>query len=147
MSVNMHRFICHSGDSTLKCTPMKFGLIWRALIRSGHVLTLWIMKSSLYRKPWMRTCALMHVHTQPNSIYTQHMQTQACIHPPTKKMDRTPGGIFNDASRLCFPLFFSSLFLPSLSFVWPTERCVLTGIVVWSQQTCNETCRGGRVSG
>lgn len=113
----MHRFICHSGDSTLKCTPMKFGLIWRALIRSGHVLTLWIMKSSLYRKPCMRTYARARAHTTKQHLYTAHANTgtQACIHPPTKKMDRTPGGflmtLLDFVSPCSSPLYF---YLPSL---------------------------------
>lgn len=124
---------------------MKFGLIWRALIRSGHVLTFWIMNALCAGNQYMHACA--RAHTQPaRHLYTTYAKhTGTDRHTIAQREDgqnpRTQGGFFNDASWLCLPPFSSRLplFLPPLSFVWPTERCILTGTVVCIQQTWDET--------
>lgn len=79
------------------------------------------------------TRTLVHARTHTNSI-CKHTRRRAYNGTARRWTGSPYGGLLMDLLD-----FFVLLFLPSRSFVWPTERCILTGNVVSSHQLCDES--------
>lgn len=127
-SACVRRPICHSVDSALKCTSI--GLIWRALIKSGHVLTL-----SNERAGHQHT----HTLTPKQHLFRMCVNTRRQPHKSTASRwtaSRNARENFNDASRR------PSLFLPPLCLRRACQGVLLTGPVVCVQQMWDETHPG-----
>ena len=70
---------------------MKFGLIWKALIRSRHVLTLWIINTLGARNQYKHAYAHTHTHTHTRTHNQTTFVHNICKHTHTNTDGKTIG--------------------------------------------------------